>query len=168
MKGKKSILVIATGFDTLQQTHPRSDAEAREGNRRDDFLRGNGAKKSNCTGAAHIDYLQAKNEMNTFAEMTGGYAWFPRFEGEMPDIFNSVATFLRSQYTIGFTPNTASGREIPQAESRKRWITQGNPLTTADKKGKHEESERVRADGYTFAETAAINAKFSGGFIFAA
>ena len=40
--------------------------------------------------------------MNTFAQMTGGYAWFPRFEGEMPDIFNSVATFLRSQYTIGF------------------------------------------------------------------
>jgi len=37
--------------------------------------------------------------------MTGGYAWFPRFEGEMNDIFNSVAGFLRNQYTIGYTPS---------------------------------------------------------------
>ena len=53
-----------------------------------------------------MNYLQAKNELNTFAQMTGGYAWFPRFQGEMPDIFNSVAAFLRNQYTIGFTPST--------------------------------------------------------------
>ena len=34
----------------------------------------------------NINYLQAKNQLTTFAEMTGGYAWFPRFQGEMNGI----------------------------------------------------------------------------------
>src|SRR5580692_9218624 len=44
-----------------------------------------GRNEKSFTGPefAQIDYLQAKNQMNVFAEVTGGYAWFPRFEGEM-------------------------------------------------------------------------------------
>ena len=34
-----------------------------------------------------MDYLQADNEMKTFAKLTGGESFFPRFAGEMPDIF---------------------------------------------------------------------------------
>ena len=106
VQGKKSILVLATGFDTfskhtLDQTLKRlkeTDVTI--------FCVGMGEDIDLYGGGANMTTLQAKNQLNTFAQMTGGYAWFPRFQGEMPDIFNSVAAFLRNQYTIGFTPST--------------------------------------------------------------
>ena len=116
VKGKKSILIIASGYDTfskhtLDQTFKRmKETEVTI------FCVGMGAAldamgihERSMTGPefASVNYLQAENQLKTFAEMTGGYAWFPRFEGEMNDIFNSVAVFLRNQYTIGFTPLTA-------------------------------------------------------------
>ena len=55
-------------------------------------------------GGAGVGYLQAKNQLTTFANMTGGYAWFPRFEGEMPDIFNSVAAFCAASTRWGSRP----------------------------------------------------------------
>ena len=53
----------------------------------------------------HMDYLQAENQLRTFAQETGGFAWFPQFDGEIPDIFRSVAAFLRHQYSLSFTPS---------------------------------------------------------------
>src|ERR1022692_3768606 len=48
----------------------------------------------------NMDYLQAENEMKTFASLTGGRAYFPRFQGELPEIFHEVAADIRSQYSI--------------------------------------------------------------------
>jgi VWFA-related protein len=148
VKGKKSILVIATGFDTfskhtLDQTLKRvkeTDVTI--------FCVGMAEEIELYGRGSHIDYLQAKNEMNTFAEMTGGYAWFPRFEGEMPEIFNSVATFLRSQYTIGFTPNEAADGKYHKVKVE-ALDNDGNPLTTEDKKGKHKKVNVYARQGYS-------------------
>ena len=95
VKGKKSILVLSTGFDTfskhtLDQTLNRvkeTDVPI--------FCVGMGEEIDlyNPAGGG-VDYLQAKNQLTTLGNMTGGFAWFPRFEGEMPDIFNSVADRL--------------------------------------------------------------------------
>lgn len=52
-----------------------------------------------------MDYLQAKNQMRTFAELTGGRAYVPRFEGEMPGIFRDIATSVRNQYTMTYRPS---------------------------------------------------------------
>jgi len=45
-----------------------------------------------------------KNQMKTFAKETGGFAWFPRFSGEIPGIFQQVASFLRNQYSLTYSP----------------------------------------------------------------
>ena len=107
VKGKKSILVIASGYDTFSK------------HTLDQILRR--LKEADvtifCVGTAEavdlytpngggVGYLQAKNQLSTFARMTGGYAWFPRFDAEVPGIFGSVAAFLRNQYTLVFSPNT--------------------------------------------------------------
>ena len=34
-----------------------------------------------------MEFLQADNQMRTFATETGGQAFFPRFQGEYPGIF---------------------------------------------------------------------------------
>jgi hypothetical protein len=52
-----------------------------------------------------MDFLQADNEMNTFARETGGQAFFPRFLGEYPGIFQAVSTALRNQYSIAYHPS---------------------------------------------------------------
>ncbi|MGD0732507.1 MAG: VWA domain-containing protein, partial [Terracidiphilus sp.] len=47
-----------------------------------------------------LDYLQADNEMSTFAKMTGGMSFFPRFSGEMPEIFQKINENIRSKYQL--------------------------------------------------------------------
>jgi len=149
VKGKKSILLLASGYDTfskhtLDQTLKRvketdvpiySVGMAEE--RQVRSIRGE-----------NISYLQAKNQLTTFADMTGGYAWFPRFQGEMNDIFNTVAAFLRSQYTLGFTPSTS-----PDGKYHKLKVEivdeQGNPMMQPDKKGKMKKVIIIARQGYT-------------------
>jgi VWFA-related protein len=155
VKGKKSILVLATGFDTfskhtLDQTLNRikeTDVPI--------FCVGMGEEIDlyNPTGGG-VGYLQAKNQMTTFANMTGGYAWFPRFEGEMPDIFNSVAAFLRSQYTLGFTPSTVQDGRFHKLKVE-AVDEQGDPLTIADKKGKKKKTIVHARQGYMAITAAA-------------
>src|SRR5882762_7309999 len=51
---------------------------------------------------AKLDFLQADNQMNTFARMTGGKAYFPRFDGELPEIFHDIGTAIRNQYSLAY------------------------------------------------------------------
>jgi VWFA-related protein len=150
VKGKKSILLLASGYDTfskhtLDQTLRRvketeipifSVGMAEEANVR------------NPRGGDSIGYIQSKNQLTTFSEMTGGYAWFPRFQGEMNGIFNTVAAFLRSQYTLGFTPSTS-----PDGKYHKLKLEivdeQGNPMLQPDKKGKMKKVVVIARQGYT-------------------
>ena len=155
VKGKKAVLVLATGFDTFSK-HTLDDTLRR-------------LKENDVTifcvgvaegldlyspGGAGVGYLQAKNQLSTFARMSGGYAWFPRFQGEMPAIFNSVAQMLRSQYTLAFSPST------PQDGRYHKLIVQvvdddGNPLELADKKGKKKSAVVIAREGYTAPNAAA-------------
>src|ERR1700734_3409171 len=90
VKGKKSILLLASGYDTfskhtLDQTLKRvkeSDTPIYSVGMAEEL------QVRNPRGDS-VNYLQAKNQLTTFAEMTGGYAWFPRFQGEMNEIFSS-------------------------------------------------------------------------------
>lgn len=137
VQGKKAILLASTGIDTfskhsLDQTY-------------------NALKQTNvtvfCVGTAEmpmvqsgrnepIGYLQAKNEMDYFAKLTGGTAFFPRFEGEMPDDFNYLVEFLRNQYSIGYTPPD-SARDGKYHKIRVEIVDdKGEPFMVANKKGK--------------------------------
>jgi VWFA-related protein len=155
--GKKAILLLATGFDTfskhtLDQTLKRvkeTDVPI--------FCVGMGEEIDlYSAGGGGVGYLQAKNQLTTFAQMTGGYAWFPRFQGEMPDIFNSVAGFLRNQYTLGFTPNTPQDGRYHKLKVE-AVDEQGNPMTWTDKKGKKKKMIVHARQGYTSLSAPAGN-----------
>jgi hypothetical protein len=74
----------------------------------------------------------------------------------MPDIFNSVATFLRSQYTLGFTPTTAQDGKFHKLKVD-AVDDAGNPLTVADKKGKKKKTIVHARQGYMAIATSAMN-----------
>ncbi len=146
VRGKKSILVLATGYDTfskhtLDQTYrhlKETDVPI--------FCVGMG-EEIDLYRNSPISYSQAKNQLTQFAEMTGGYAWFPRFQGEMGDIFSSIAAFLRSQYTLGFTPSTPQDGRYHKIKVE-IVDNQGNPLLVADKKGKMKKVTVYARQGY--------------------
>lgn len=146
VKGKKSILIIATGYDTfskhtLDQMYRRlkeSDVPL--------FCVGIG-EEIDLYRNAPISYLQAKNQLTQFAAMTGGNAWFPRFQGEMGGIFTSIAAFLRNQYTLGFTPSTPQDGRYHKIKVE-IIDKQGNPLMVADKKGKMKKVNVYARQGY--------------------
>jgi VWFA-related protein len=149
VKGKKSILVLATGFDTFSKRTLDQTLGRLKETEVPIFCVGMGEDIAlSSAGGGGVGYLQAKNQLTTFANMTGGYAWFPRFEAEMPDIFNSVAGFLRNQYTLGFNPSTLQDGKYHKLRIE-AVDEQGNPLLFADKKGKKKKTIVHAREGYT-------------------
>jgi VWFA-related protein len=147
VKGKKSILLIATGFDTFSR-HTLDDMLHRL--KESDvtiFCVGTGEAIDLYSAGPDLGYIQAKNQLTTFAKMTGGYAYFPRFQGDLPSIFNTIAMYLRSQYTLVFSPST------PQDGKYHKITVEavddgGNPLELANKKGKKKKAVVAARQGY--------------------
>ncbi|MEO8649886.1 MAG: VWA domain-containing protein [Acidobacteriota bacterium] len=49
-----------------------------------------------------LTFLQAKNQMNTFAKESGGMHFEMTFESEIPSYLNSINALLRSQYSLAY------------------------------------------------------------------
>lgn len=101
----------------------------------------------------NMDYLQADNEMNTFAKMTGGRAYFPRFEAELPEIFRDVLGDIRNQYLLTYHPTN------PKLDGSYRKLKvevvapDGGALKVRDQKGKDVKYLVVAREGYTAKHT---------------
>jgi VWFA-related protein len=95
-----------------------------------------------------INTLQARNALNTIASYSGGQAYFPRFEQEVPSDYQQLAEQLRRQYSLGFVPTNATkdGRfhklKVAVVDD------QGNPLEIFNEKGKKVKYHIVARDGY--------------------
>ena len=111
-----------------------------------------------CTGYSHgmasygmqrIDYLQADNEMQTFARLTGGRFYQPRFSGDLVDAFKDIAQDIRHQYTITYHPTN------PKLDGSYRKLKvevvaeNGEQLKIRDQKGKDVKYQVIAREGYT-------------------
>lgn len=152
VKGKKSILLITTGADTFSRT----SLDELYGKLRETdvtiFSIGVAEQEYMMSemrgGGSSIGYLQMKNQLQTFASRTGGFAWFPRFEGELPDLFRSVAGTLRNQYAISFSP-TKESRDGRYHKLKVEVVgTDGLPLKVRDGKGKYHKVTVYAREGY--------------------
>jgi len=154
VKGKKSIVLLASGVDTfskhtLDQTMKQlrqSDVTifciglSRAFQNYADINGGLGSSR-------RLDYLQAENQLKTFSQETGGYSWFPQFAGEMPDVFRNVAAFLRHQYSLSYSPSNGA-KDGKFHKLRVVLVApDGGPLTVMDQKGKKTEIPGLRPRG---------------------
>jgi len=147
IKGRKAIVVVCTGFDTFSKlTYDQALKIARASDTAIypvSILEFVTVRRGDT-----IDTLQARNALNTIAKYSGGQAYFPRFEGEIPSIYQQVAGQLRTQYSLGFIPTNPSkdGRfhklKIDLVDE------QGNALRITDQKGKQVKYRVVSRDGY--------------------
>ncbi len=108
--GKKAIFLLSTGLDTISK-HSYPDLLKRARATGYDDLSGQHGTYRIATmmegrmgGMESITFLQADNVLRSLAEVTGGTAFYPKFIGEYPSIYNTVSTYLRNQYSLGFVP----------------------------------------------------------------
>jgi VWFA-related protein len=96
-----------------------------------------------------MDYLQADNEMNTFARMTGGRAYFPRFQAEFAEIFNAIGQDIRNEYSIAYHPTNAKLDGSYRKLKIELMAPDGGQLKVKDQKGKDVKVVVYARDGYT-------------------
>jgi Ca-activated chloride channel family protein len=155
--GKKGILLVSTGRDTLSHiTYDTAMKKVKEGQvpiyavSIGQFTRI--VNEGRMGPIQNMDYLQADNALKTFAADSGGKAYFPRFEGEMPGVFGDVSQRMRHQYTLGFV----STNPAKDGKWRKVKIdvvdATGGPLKLVDQKGKEVKLKVVAKQGYVAAK----------------
>jgi VWFA-related protein len=156
VKGKKSILLLASGIDTFSKH--TLDQTLKQLRQTDVTIFAIGVDKPitnylemhrGLGGMNRLSFLQAENQLKTFAQMTGGFAWFPQFDGELPGIMREVAAFLRHQYSLTYTPSN----HTPDGKYRKVKVElvapDGSPLIVLDQKGKKQKYVVYAREGYT-------------------
>lgn len=98
---------------------------------------------------SQMDYLQADNEMNTFARMTGGRAYFPRFQAEFGEIFHDIGTDIRNEYSIAYHPTNPKLDGTYRKLKVELVAPDGGQLKVKDQKGKDVKVVVYARDGYT-------------------
>jgi VWFA-related protein len=163
IEGKKYVILVTTGIDTFSKLN--LDQILKKVKSTKDitiypisvgFAVRNYCEVHRC-GYTHgmgipvgnMDYLQGDNEMRTFAQLTGGRAYFPRFDGELPEIFRDIASDIRNQYTMTYHP---SNTKLDGTYRKLKVVLQapdGGPLKIRDQKGKDVKPVVYARDGYT-------------------
>ncbi len=104
IEGRKAILVLTSGIDTFSKI--TFDQTRRKLQDSGVPIYSIGLLQMLNPGAnLGIDFLQADNEMKTFTKETGGQAFFPRWPAEIGDVFNSMQSAMRNQYTLAYSPS---------------------------------------------------------------
>jgi VWFA-related protein len=99
-------------------------------------------------GIRSLDYLQADNQMTTFARMTGGMAFFPRFPAEMPEDFSLINESIRNQYVLTYSPTNAKQDGTYRKIHVELVDDEGHPLKMQDEKHKPLKYDIIARDGY--------------------
>ncbi|MBO0911623.1 MAG: VWA domain-containing protein [Acidobacteria bacterium] len=169
VEGHKYVVLVSTGIDTFSKlnydqilkkvktTHDITIFPISIGWMLREFCEVN-----RCTGISHgmasygmhqIDWYQADNEMQTFAKLTGGRFYQPRFEGDFVDTFKDISGDIRHQYVIAYHPTN------PKLDGTYRKLKvdvvapNGGPLKVRDQKGKDVKYQIVAREGYTAKHT---------------
>jgi VWFA-related protein len=154
IEGRKAILLIASGRDTFSKlTYDKARKAVQEGGvpvYALSILQAMRIMAEPYMGnIQYMDFLQADNEMKTFASESGGQAFFPRFFGEYPGIFQAISAALRNQYSITYQPSN----QAKDGKFRKIKVELVDPQTGAalriNENGKPVKYSVVTKSGYT-------------------
>ncbi len=99
---------------------------------------------------ARLDFLQADNQLRTFAKETGGMAFFPRFYGEFPGIFRSISQALRNRYYLTYqSSNTKRDGKFRRIKVELVDPATNQPLRITDERNRPIRYSIIAKSGYT-------------------
>ncbi len=156
IEGRKYIVLIGTGRDTFSRlTLDKILAKVKASQNITIFTIGTGALVRELADArggmgpvTRLDYLQAENQMKTFAQMTGGMSFNPMFEGALPDIFAQINDSIRNQYVLTYRPTNNRNDGTYRRIQVKLVDNEGHPLQMQDEKHKPLKYSVIARDGY--------------------
>ena len=157
IQGRKYIILVASGRDTFSKL--TYDQILKKVKNTPDItifaISTGGALRALTEGRGgfsgqmrDIDYLQADNEMKTFAKLTGGDWYSPRFEAEFPDIFADVNKNIRSKYQLIYHPLNAKQDGTYRKLRVELVDDEGQPLRFQDEKHHPLKYDIIARDGY--------------------
>jgi VWFA-related protein len=165
IEGKKYIILVTTGVDTfskltldkilkkIKSTKDVTIYPISVGFAVREYCEVHHCRTRGIIPVGNMDYLQADNEMKTFANLTGGRAYFPRFQGELPGIFSDIASDIRNQYSISYHPSNAKLDGTYRKLKVELHAPDGGPLKIRDQKGKDIKYVVYAREGYTAKHT---------------
>lgn len=95
-----------------------------------------------------INTVQAETELKYIAQNSGGQAYLPRFEGEIPSDYQQIAQQLRTQYSLGFIPSNPAKDGKYHKLKVELVDGDGSPLRIVNEKGKQVKYRLNARDGY--------------------
>jgi VWFA-related protein len=159
VEGRKYLILVSSGHDSfsrltydkiLKRVHNTKDITIYTISTGQAFrtkVEGSGGVEGSMRD---MTWLQDENEMRTFAKMTGGQAYFPRFAAEFPEIFQDIGNSIRNQYLLAYHPTN------PQLDGSYRKLKvevidpqTGAPLEVKDQKNKKLKYTIIAREGYT-------------------
>jgi VWFA-related protein len=158
IEGKKYVILISSGRDTfsklnldqilkkVKSTKDTTIYSVSIGRQLREYLEAHGYAGS---WGQTTDWLQADNQLTTFARLTGGRFYNPRFEGELPGIFHDIAADIRNQYTIAYHPTNTKLDGTYRKLKVELQGPDGGPLKVHDQKGKDVKVIVYAREGYT-------------------
>jgi VWFA-related protein len=157
IEGRKYIILIGSGRDTFSKlTLDKILAKVKASQNITIFSIGTGALLNEVAGGhggmgggiRDMNYLQAQNQLKTFADMTGGLYFAPLFQGALPDVFGQINDSIRNEYVLTYRPtnnkNDGSYRKVKVLLVD----NEGHPLRMQDEKGKPQKYSVIARDGY--------------------
>jgi VWFA-related protein len=167
VEGKKYIILVTTGVDTFSKmTLDKITKKIKDTKDVTIFpisvgwiiremyeAQGRSAPHGMGIPVGRMDYLQADNEMKTFAAITGGRAYFPRFQAEYGEDFQDIGNDIRNQYSLSYHPTNSKLDGTYRKLKVEVLAADGGALKVKDQKGKEQKIDVVARDGYTAKHT---------------
>jgi VWFA-related protein len=153
IEGRKAILLITTGIDTFSKmTYDQCRKKLQEAGVPVYSISLMGLQREMADAymgpMQRMDFLQADNELRTFAKETGGGAFFPKFQGEYGSVFQNIHQALRNQYVITYSPTNKAHDGTFRKLKVELVDPNGKPLPVKDEKGKPMKYQVLAKSGY--------------------
>jgi VWFA-related protein len=157
IEGRKYIILIGSGRDTFSKlTLDKMLAKIKATPNVTIFTIGTGALLNEVRGGTggmggairDMNYLQAQNQLKTFADMTGGLSFSPMFQGALPDVFGQINDSIRNEYILTYRPTNTKNDGSYRKVKVLLVDNEGHPLRMQDEKGKPQKYSIIARDGY--------------------
>ncbi len=157
IEGRKAIILISSGLDTFSKLNFGETRRKLQmagvpiyGIGLMQAIREWADSRGYMGSMMRMDYLQADNQMRTFTKETGGMAFFPRFYGEFPTIFQNISQALRNQYTLAYNPtNQEKDGTFRKIKVELVNPSSGDKLRIVNQKGKSLKYQIIAKSGYS-------------------
>ena len=112
IEGRKSVVLLSSGEDTFSRLNFSQARRIVPGGGRHGACNRAGPDAEGASRFLRLRWrcyadrlAPGDNQLRTFTRETGGFAFFPRFYGQFPTIFQSLNYLMRNQYTAVYQPS---------------------------------------------------------------